>query len=72
MESASPPAGADMIENPPLLTIHRGWRRPDHALVARFRGAQTANLVDAMGGAAPWTGASSRSIPPVPPSSAPR
>lgn len=39
-----------MIENPPLLTIHRGWRRPDHALVARFRGAQTANLVDAMEG----------------------
>jgi 4-hydroxy-4-methyl-2-oxoglutarate aldolase len=39
-----------MISNPPLLTIHLGWRRPDHALVARFRGAQTANLVDAMEG----------------------
>ncbi len=39
-----------MIENPPLLTLHRGWRRPDPNLVARFRGVQTANLVDAMEG----------------------
>jgi regulator of RNase E activity RraA len=39
-----------MIENPPLLTLHRGWRRPDPNLIARFRGVQTANLVDAMEG----------------------
>ncbi len=39
-----------MIDNPPALTIHRGWKRPDPALVARFRGAQTSHLVDAMEG----------------------
>ena len=25
-----------MLDNPPLLTIHRGFRRPDRALVERF------------------------------------
>ncbi len=39
-----------MLDNPPLLTIHRGHRRPDPALVARFAGAQTSHLVDAMAG----------------------
>ena len=39
-----------MIDNPPLLTIHRGWPRPDPALVAAFRGAQTSHLCDAMEG----------------------
>jgi 4-hydroxy-4-methyl-2-oxoglutarate aldolase len=39
-----------MIENPPLLTIHRGHRRPDSALIEAFRGAQTSHLVDAMRG----------------------
>ncbi|MCC6717867.1 MAG: RraA family protein [Acetobacteraceae bacterium] len=39
-----------MIDNPPLLTIHRGWARPDPALVAAFRGAQTSHLCDAMEG----------------------
>lgn len=39
-----------MLDNPPLLTIHRGHRRPDAALVAAFRGAQTSHLVDAMDG----------------------
>lgn len=39
-----------MLDNPPLLTIHRGHRRPDPALVAAFRGAQTSHLVDAMDG----------------------
>jgi len=39
-----------MIDNPPPLTIHRGWKRPDPALVARFAGAQTSHLVDAMEG----------------------
>ena len=28
-----------MIENPPLLTIHRGHGRPDAALIEEFRGA---------------------------------
>ena len=39
-----------MIDNPPILTIHRGWKRPDPALVAQFRGAQTSHLADAMQG----------------------
>jgi 4-hydroxy-4-methyl-2-oxoglutarate aldolase len=39
-----------MIDNPPLLTIHRGWTRPDPALVASFRGAQTSHVCDAMEG----------------------
>ena len=39
-----------MLDNPPLLTIHRGHRRPDAALVEAFRGAQTSHLADAMEG----------------------
>jgi len=39
-----------MLHNPPLLTIHRGFRRPDPALVERFVGAQTSHLCDAMDG----------------------
>ncbi|HEY4249587.1 MAG TPA: hypothetical protein VGM87_00215 [Roseomonas sp.] len=39
-----------MLHNPSLLTIHRGHRRPDAALVAAFRGAQTSHLCDAMDG----------------------
>jgi 4-hydroxy-4-methyl-2-oxoglutarate aldolase len=39
-----------MIENPPMLTIHRGHRRPDRTLIAAFRGALTSHLVDAMDG----------------------
>ncbi len=39
-----------MIDNPPLLSIHRGFRRPDPALVEQFRGAQTSHLADAMDG----------------------
>jgi 4-hydroxy-4-methyl-2-oxoglutarate aldolase len=39
-----------MIENAPLLTIHRGHRRPDAALIEAFRGAMTSHLVDAMEG----------------------
>jgi 4-hydroxy-4-methyl-2-oxoglutarate aldolase len=40
----------DMIENPPLLTIHRGHCRPDRALIEAFRGALTSHLADAMEG----------------------
>ncbi len=39
-----------MLDNPPLLTIHRGYRRPDKALIKAFRGAQTSHLADAMDG----------------------
>lgn len=39
-----------MIDNPPMLTVHRGWARPDPALVAEFRGAQTSHVCDAMEG----------------------
>ena len=39
-----------MIENPPLLTIHRGHRRPAGALIEAFRGALTSHLADAMEG----------------------
>jgi 4-hydroxy-4-methyl-2-oxoglutarate aldolase len=39
-----------MLDNPPLLTVHRGFRRPDSALVEAFRGAQTSHLADAMDG----------------------
>ena len=39
-----------MLDNPPLLTIHRGFRRPDKALIEAFRGAQTSHLCDAMDG----------------------
>ena len=39
-----------MLDNPPLLTVHRGHKRPAAALLDRFRGAQTSHLVDAMDG----------------------
>ena len=39
-----------MIDNPPLLTIHRGHRRPAKALVEAFRLAQTSHVCDAMNG----------------------
>ncbi|MES2471266.1 MAG: RraA family protein [Pseudomonadota bacterium] len=39
-----------MVENEPVLTIHRGHRRPDRALVEAFRGALTSHLADCMDG----------------------
>ena len=39
-----------MLDNPPMLTIHRGHARPGVALIEAFRGAQTSHLVDAMDG----------------------
>jgi 4-hydroxy-4-methyl-2-oxoglutarate aldolase len=39
-----------MLDNPPLLTIHRGFKRPDKALIEAFRGAQTSHLADEMDG----------------------
>lgn len=46
-----------MLDNPPALTIHRGYRRPDPAMLEWFRGAQTSHIVDAMDGrgALDWT-----------------
>ena len=55
-----------MLENPPLLTIHRGFRRPDTALIDQFRGAQTSHLADAMDG----RGALDYRIKPLDPSNA--
>ena len=39
-----------MLGNPPILTIHRGQPRPAPGLIARFAGAQTSHLCDAMAG----------------------
>ena len=55
-----------MLDNPPLVTIHRGFRRPDPKLVDRFRGAQTSHLADAMEG----RGALDYRIKPVDPGNA--
>jgi len=55
-----------MLDNPPLLTVHRGFTRPDPALVEQFRGAQTGHLADAMDG----RGALDYRIKPVDPANA--
>lgn len=39
-----------MIDNQPVLTIHRGHPRPAPALIEAFRGMATSHLVDAMNG----------------------
>ncbi len=39
-----------MLHDPPALTIHRGFKRPSAALLAKFKGAQTSHLADAMDG----------------------
>jgi 4-hydroxy-4-methyl-2-oxoglutarate aldolase len=39
-----------MIDNQPVLTIHRGHPRPTPSLIEAFRGAATSHLVDAMNG----------------------
>jgi 4-hydroxy-4-methyl-2-oxoglutarate aldolase len=39
-----------MLDNPPLLTVYRGFPRAPAELLERFRGAQTSHLVDAMEG----------------------
>jgi 4-hydroxy-4-methyl-2-oxoglutarate aldolase len=39
-----------MIDDPPLLTIRRKFKRPDRALLAAFAGAPASFIVDAMGG----------------------
>lgn len=39
-----------MIQDPPILTVRRGFKRPPAELVTRFKGVPTGHLVDAMGG----------------------
>ena len=54
-----------MIVDPPVLTIREKFRRPEASLVAAFAGAQTGNVVDAMGG----SGALDFAIKPLEPAS---
>lgn len=39
-----------MLEDPPILTIKRTWRRPSKAKLARLEGVQTGQAIDAMQG----------------------
>jgi 4-hydroxy-4-methyl-2-oxoglutarate aldolase len=39
-----------MLEDPPILTIKRAWTRPAPALLARLKGVQTGQAIDAMDG----------------------
>lgn len=39
-----------MLEDPPILTVKRTWRRPARAKLARLEGVQTGQAVDAMQG----------------------
>jgi 4-hydroxy-4-methyl-2-oxoglutarate aldolase len=39
-----------MLEDPPLLTVRRSWTRPTAATLARLKGVQTGQAVDAMEG----------------------
>lgn len=41
-----------MLHNPPMLTIHRGHRRPEKSVIEAFRGVQTSHVCDAMDGRA--------------------
>jgi 4-hydroxy-4-methyl-2-oxoglutarate aldolase len=58
--------GKLMLKDPALLTIKRNWARPDAALVAKLKGAQTGHVIDAMMG----RGALDAAIKPVDPSNA--
>lgn len=39
-----------MLEDPPVLTIRKSWQRPAAAKIARLKGVQTGQAVDAMDG----------------------
>ena len=54
-----------MIVDPPVLTIRANFPRPANSLVSAFAGAQTGNVVDAMGG----SGALDFAIKPLEPAS---
>jgi len=51
-----------MIDDPPVLTIRRNFKRPDRSVVASFAETSTGFIVDAMGG----QGALDRHIKPMP------
>jgi 4-hydroxy-4-methyl-2-oxoglutarate aldolase len=53
-----------MLEDPPILTIKKSWRRPAKAKLARLEGVQTGQAIDAMEG----RGALDASIKPLDPS----
>lgn len=52
-----------MLKDPPVLTIHRSFKRPSRELVAKLKGAQTGHIVDALQG----RGALDHHIKPVDP-----
>lgn len=39
-----------MLEDPPVLTIRKSWTRPSAAVLAKLKGVQTGQAVDAMDG----------------------
>ena len=39
-----------MLEDPPILTIKKAWKRPSTAKLAKLKGVQTGQAVDAMDG----------------------
>jgi 4-hydroxy-4-methyl-2-oxoglutarate aldolase len=55
-----------MLEDPPVLTVKRAWRRPAKAKLARLEGVQTGQAVDAMDG----RGALDAAIKPLDPATA--
>jgi 4-hydroxy-4-methyl-2-oxoglutarate aldolase len=52
-----------MLEDPPLLTVRRSWTRPAAAELAKLKGVQTGQVVDAMDG----RGALDHAIKPIDP-----
>ena len=50
MREAQTGATHNMIKDPPVLRIRRGFERPSQELIRHFAGAMTGHLVDAMGG----------------------
>ena len=60
-----------MLEDPPILTIRRKFPRPTEAQLRRFRGAYTAQVVDAMEGRGAMTQDIKPQTPPGVPIAAP-
>jgi 4-hydroxy-4-methyl-2-oxoglutarate aldolase len=44
------PEDRTMLEDPPILTVKRGWTRPTPAQIARLDGVQTGQVIDAREG----------------------
>jgi len=53
-----------MLEDPPVLTVRRAFPRPSEAQLRRFRGAYTAQVVDAMEGRGAMDPAIKPQVPP--------